>query len=201
MFRPALGSVRFTGSGVPIGMPGRTNFNRSGRELGLQSPAFWGGEIGLGYRQTYFGVTVSGFFAGNTSADATPTNAPAAAQGGASDVTAFGGAIELYGAVPLGRVTVSAGAVAGLRGFSMPLVGFEPTVCTSSGRRGRRTYPCAETATTMAEPYVQPRLRLDVALDDARAFFLGGYVGLDALGDRSVLGGVLLGIRFSGDGS
>jgi hypothetical protein len=83
----------------------------------------------------------------------------------------------------------------------MPLVGFEATVCTSSGKRGRRTYPCPETAVSTATPFVQPRLRLDVALDNDRTLFVGGYVGMDALGDRSMLGGLMFGLRLPKSGS
>jgi hypothetical protein len=200
MFPAALGNVGFSGSGSLPGL-GRTAFHRSGRELGLRNPTFWGGELALGYRHTYFSVMVSGVYAGNSRPDATPTDTQAAAQAGASSVKAYGGAIELYGAAPLGRLTVSIGAVAGLRAYSLPLVGFEPTTCTSSSRRGRRSYPCPETATTNATPYVQPRLRVDVVLDKTQTVFLGAYVGVDALGDRSMLGGLMFGLRLPSTGS
>lgn len=194
MFPAALGDVRFTGTGSAPGM-GQTTFNHAGREVGLRNPTFWGAELALGYRHTYFGVLVSGMVATNAGADATPTNAQAATQIAANDVTAYGGGIELFASVPLDRLTVSVGAAAGLRAYSAPLSGFEPTVCTRSSRRGRYSYPCAETASTTASPWVQPRLRVDVALDKQRMFFLGGFVGVDALGDRSALGGVMIGLR------
>jgi hypothetical protein len=195
VFPSALGSASFTGSGVPIGQEKRTSFSARGREIGLRSPTFVGGELGIGYRDTYFGVIVSGFLARNAGTDSTPTNPQAAAQAGAGNVTAYGGGIEAFAALPLGRFTLSAGVLAGLRAFSIPLVGFEPTTCTTSSRRGRRRYPCAETATTSVMPYVQPRLHLDVAVDDRRSIFVGGYLGADALGEMALLGGVQVGLR------
>jgi hypothetical protein len=195
MFPAALGDLRFTGAGVPVGTGRRATFNHRGRELGLRNPTFWGGELAIGYRHTYFGVLVSGMVASNVRADAAPTDVVAAGQVGTGSVTAYGGGLELFGSIPLDRFTLSVGAVAGLRGFSMPLVGFEPTTCTSSRKSGRRKYPCPETATTNATPYVHPRLHLDVALTEKRTIFLGVYVGIDALGDRSMLSGVMLGLR------
>lgn len=195
MFPAALGDVRFAGTGSVAGMDRPSTFSHAGREIGLRNPTFWGAELALGHRHTYFGVLVSGMVATSSGADATPTDPQAAAQISARDVTAYGGGLEVFGTVPLGRVTVSAGAAAGLRGYSAPLSGFEPTVCTRSSRRGRYTYPCAETASTSASPWVQPRLRVDVAIDKSGMFFVGGFVGIDALGDRSALGGVMIGLR------
>ena len=196
MFPAALGHVRFTGAGVPTGTGRRVTFSHLGRELGLRTPTFWGGELAFGYRHRYFGILVSGMIAGNARADGRPTDSVAASQVGTSSIMAYGGGIELFGSVPLDRFTVSIGALAGLRGFSMPLVGFEPTTCTRSSRRsGRRTYPCPERASTNATPYVQPRVHLDVALTRDRTLSFGAYVGVDALGDRSMLTGVTFGLR------
>jgi hypothetical protein len=195
MFPAAVGDVRFTGTGAVPGMDRPSTFSHAGREIGVRNPMFWGAELALGYRHTYFGVLVSGVLATNSGADSTPTNPQAAAQISAGDITAYGGGIEIFGTVPFGRLTVSAGAAAGLRGYSAPLSGFEPKSCTRSSKRGRYTYPCSEMASTNASPWVQPRLRVDVAVDKQRMFFVGGFVGIDALGDRSVLGGLMIGLR------
>lgn len=198
MFPAALDDVRFGGTGISASTKQRTSFNHTGRELGLRHPTFWGAELSLGYRHTYFGVLFSGTLATIGDADARPTNPEAAAQLGTGSVTAYGGGIEAFGTVPVDRLTFSLGVAAGLRGYSAPLAGFDPTVCTRSTRRGSYRYPCAETASTAVTPWVQPRLRFDVALDAARTFFFGGFIGVDALGDRSMLGGVAFGFRFPG---
>jgi hypothetical protein len=42
------------------------------------------------------------------------------------------------------------------------------------------------------------RGRCAVALDKGSHAFVGGYVGFDALGNRSMLGGFVIGLRTSG---
>lgn len=196
MFPVALGNVRFVGNGVSAETGKRATFSHAGREVGLRNPTFWGAELSLGYRHTYFGVLVSGSLAAIGDADGRPTDPQAAGQLGTGSVTTYGGGLEMFGAVPIGRLTLSLGAAAGMRGFSAPLSGFAPTLCSRSSRRGSYTYPCAETASTSVTPWVQPRIRFDVSLDEKRTFFAGGFLGMDALGDRSFLGGLVIGLRF-----
>jgi len=196
-FPAALGGVAFSGSGTPIGGVRHAAYRHTGREIGLRNPTFWGGELSLGYRHPYFAVLVSGVYGGNVRADATPTDARGASVAGTGNVKVYGGGLELYGSASAGRVTFSAGAAAGLRAFSMPLDGFAPTTCTPASTR-RRSVPCPETANTNATPYVQPRVRVDVALDTTQTLFLGAYLGMDALGDRSPVVGVMLGLRIPG---
>lgn len=196
MFPAAVGDVRFSGAGKPIGLGRVTSFSKSGRELGLRNPTFWGGELTLGYRHTYFGVLVTGAIAANgRGADAAPTDHEAANQVSPTGARAYGGGLELFGSLPIGPATLSAGALVGLRTVSVPLVGFEPDVCRSSRKTGRRPYPCAKDAFTPATPFIQPRVHFDVALDTKRTLFVGGYAGLDALGDRSLVAGITVGFR------
>ena len=108
---------------------------------------------------------------------------------------AYGGGLELGEALPLGPITVGAGGVVGIRAFTMPLVAFETHTCTRAGRGGSSIAQCQETASTKALPYVQPRLRLDVALNAKRTLFAGGFVGADMLGDWTVLGGIAIALR------
>jgi len=198
-FPAALQNVRFSGTGVSKATGQRAVFAREGRAFGLRHPTFWGGELTLGYRHSYFGVLVSGSIATVGKADSTPTDPQSTRQIGAGEITAYGGGVEAFGTVPVGPITLSLGAAAGIRGFSAPLLGFEPQTCTRRTRRGGPyTYPCPETATTPIVPWVQPRIRFDVALESTRSVFLGGFVGVDALGDRSLLGGVVMGFRIGG---
>lgn len=195
-FPAALQNLRFSGTGVSKTTGQRASYSREGRAMGLRHPTFWGGELTLGYRHSYFGILVSGSIATIGKADSAPTDPQSTRQIGAGEITAYGGGIEAFGAVPVGPVTLSIGAAAGIRSFSAPLLGFEPQTCTRSSRRsGRYTYPCPETATTPIVPWVQPRIRFDVSLESTRSVFIGGFVGIDALGDRSLLGGVVMGFR------
>ena len=155
-------------------------------------PTFYGAELGVAYRRTYFAAGLTGFMATAAGgADATPTNRYVAGLASPGNPVAFGGAVEILGAIPIGPFTASLGGVAGLRAFQVPLNGFEPSVCRERGR----AYACSTDATTRALPFVQPRLRVDVTLDKARTFFVGGYVGMEVLGDRSLVAGLMLGFR------
>ena len=73
-FSAALNDVRFRGQGVPRGSTARINFAQNGRELGISTPRFWGGEVRAGYLRRYLMIGVSGFVASNGGgADAQPT--------------------------------------------------------------------------------------------------------------------------------
>lgn len=191
MFPGSVGGAKFSGSGRPVQFPGKVGFSKTGREVGLRNPTFWGGELTLGYRHTYFGVLVTGHYAKTTHADATPADYPASSVVAPGSTVVAGGGLEIFGAIPIGRLTISAGAQGGLRQYRMPMTGFEPTVCTSR----RRKYACAEEASTPAMLYLQPRIHFDIALDRSRSIFFGGYGGLDALGEQSVVAGLVLGFR------
>lgn len=189
MFAPSLRDARFSGAGTSLG--GRVSVDQTGSELGLRMPTFYGAELGVAYRRTYFAAGLTGFMATARGADATPTNPYVAGLASPGNPIAFGGAVEILGAIPIGPFTASLGGVAGLRAFQVPLNGFEPSVCRERGR----AYACSTDATTRALPFVQPRLRVDVTLDKARTFFVGGYVGMEVLGDRSLVAGLMLGFR------
>jgi hypothetical protein len=133
-----------------------------------------------------------GFFAaGAASNESKPTNPYVAGLVSPGNPIAYGGAVELLGALPIGPFTVSIGGVAGVRAFQIPLNGLAPAVCMERSR----SYTCSTDAYTAALPFVQPRIRLGVALDESRTFFLGGFVGMQVLGENSVAGGLMLGVR------
>jgi hypothetical protein len=187
---PSLLDARFSGAGTSLSGP--MSVDHTGRQLGLGAPAFYGGEVGLAYRHTYFAAGVTGFLAGAFGRpDAKPTDPYVAGLASPGSPIAYGAAIELLAAMPLGRVTASVGGVAGVRAFQVPLHGFEPAQCRERGK----SFACSTDATTGALPFVQPRVRLDVALDDAQAFFVGGYLGVDVLGAASPSAGLMLGVR------
>ncbi len=190
MFAPSLRDARFSGAGTSLG--GRVSVDQTGRELGLRMPTFYGAELGVAYRHTYVAAGLTAFMATAAGgADATPTNRYVAGLASPGNPIAFGGAVEILGAIPIGPFTASLGGVAGLRAFQVPLHGFAPSVCRERGR----AFACSTDATTHALPFVQPRVRLDVALDEARTFFVGGYVGMEVLGDPSLAAGLMLGFR------
>jgi hypothetical protein len=192
VFQPSLGGTFFDGTGTPRGGNKREGYHHAGREVGLDRPLMWGGEVSVSYLRRYFAVGLLGFVAGNTGgADATPAppNTLASTQVSPLALLAYGGGLDLAGAVPLGPVAVRAGAVFGLRGFSMPMSGFEPTTCRSKGR----SYPCDETASTHAQPFLQPRLRVEVNPSQRSGFFFGAMVGLDVAGGDGPTTGVFIG--------
>jgi hypothetical protein len=192
MFQPSLGGTFFDGTGTPRGGNKREGYHHAGREVGLDRPLMWGGELSVSYLRRYFAVGLLGFVAGNTggaNAPPAPLNTLASTQVSPSSLLAYGGGIDLAAAVPLGLVAVRVGAVFGLRGFSMPMSGFEPKTCRSKGRN----YPCAEMAWTNAEPFLQPRLRVEVNPSSRNGFFFGAMAGLDVLGGDGPTVGVFVG--------
>jgi hypothetical protein len=194
--QPDLTRVAFSGAGTPVGGYSRVQFHRTGRELGIQTPLLWGGELSARYLRRYFAVGAMGFIAGNPGgADATPVppNGPATSEASARSLMAYGGAIDISGALPLGDVTLRAGPLTGIRAYSVPLTGFEPTTC--KGRRGQ-SYPCAETATTSVLPFLQPRVSVDYAPGrSAGSFVVGAFAGADVFGGASFSAGVYVGVR------
>ncbi len=194
--QPDLSRVAFSGAGTPIGGVSRVPFHRTGRELGIQTPLLWGGELSARYLRRYFALGVMGFLAGNPGgADAAPVlaNGPATSEANARSLMAYGGAIDISGALPLGDVTLRAGPLTGIRAYSLPLTGFEPTTC--KGRRGR-TYPCAETATTTVMPFLQPRVSVDWTPGrGAGSFVVGAFGGADVFGGASFTAGLYVGVR------
>lgn len=192
--RPDLSHVTFTGAGTPQGGFTRVQFHHPGRELGIEQPLLWGGELSARYLRRYFAVGVMGFLAGNPGgADAAPVPSADLSGAGASarSMLAYGGAIDIAGALPLGMVTLRAGPMTGIRAYSVALTGFEPTTCKS--RRGA-AYPCAETATSGAQVFLQPRVSIDVAPGDG-PLVAGAFAGADVFGGASFAAGLYVGAR------
>jgi hypothetical protein len=188
----SLGGTFFDGAGTPRGSRGRESFHHAGSELGLRRPVMWSGELSVSYLRRYFAIGLAGFVAGNPSgADATPapSNGLAASQVSPSGLLAYGGGVDLAAAAPLGPVDVRAGALFGLRGFSLPMSGFEQTTCTRKGR----TYACDETATTSVEMVLQPRVR--IAVSASGGVFVGAMVGLDVTGGAGPIAGLFVGLH------
>lgn len=203
-YRPDLSRVHFSGSGVPIdGIRGRQSFDHKGSELGMQRPVLLGGDIAIRYLRRYFVLGVSGFIAGNSGgADATPipANTEATMLVSARSLMAYGGAIDIAGALPLGPATVRLGPVTGVRAYKVDLPGFQAAECKT--RRSRASYPCAETAGSNAQPFLQPRVSIDFAAAPQKdeTVFVGLSGGVDVFGGASYWGGLALGVRSSHGG-
>jgi hypothetical protein len=188
-FRPSLGHVAFNGSGAPVNGGPRQTFHHAGRELGVDSPALWGGELSIHYAWTYFAAGVTGFVAGHVGTMDTapvPSGSPAAMLVNRNALMAYGGGLELAAIVPFEHVAVRPGAVLGIRGFTLPLVGYAQTTCRTKGG----TRPCSETATTEPQPFIEPRLRVEITPGERSQISFGGYVGVDALGGSTPTGGL-----------
>ena len=178
LVQPSLGNTPFDGSGKPLNTQLTQSFHHRGRELGLDRPLMWGGEVSAHYMRRYFAVGVLAFIAGHPGgADAAiPATARSVPNVEQSALTGWGGAIDLAGAVPFGLVTFRPGVVVGLRGFTMPITGFEMTTChTKSG-----THPCYEYADTPALGYVEPRMSVIFTPGRSGVGF-GAYVGMDVV--------------------
>jgi hypothetical protein len=192
VFQPSLANVAFVGEGTPIGGTQRESFRHHGREIGLDAPAMWGAELSAHYLRRYVAAGVVAFVAGHPGgADALggPTDRRAAEQVSASGVVGYGGGIDLAAALPLGPVAFRAGGVVGLRGFSVPMTGFEKKTCHSKGRR----YPCDETATTGALLFLEPRVRMEISPGKS-GFVVGGYAGMGIIGGVAPTMGVFIGL-------
>jgi hypothetical protein len=195
VFRPDLRNVVFDGSGVPIQGDNRVAFQRKGREMGIAQPLFWGGSLSVHYTRRWFALGLEGFLAGHPGgADAKPTpihEASTVGEGDASGLMAYGAAIDLAGAIPFDEhVAVRVGPTLGLRGFSLPISGFQPATCHS--RRG--DYPCAERATADPQLFAEPRVRIELDPVANGGLFLGAYAGWDIV-NTSWSGGLLLGFH------
>jgi hypothetical protein len=195
MWRPDLRNVIFDGSGTPVGGNDRVAFQRRGHEIGVASPLFWGGEISMHYTRRWFAVGILGFYAGHPGgADAQPTPVHEAAnvgQGDPSGMLAYGAAVDLAGAIPVDdHVAFRLGPTLGMRGFSMPISGFEPTTCHSK----RGTYPCPERAVADPQLYVEPRLRIEIDPIPRGGLMIGGFAGYDVIGG-GFAGGIFLGFN------
>lgn len=190
-FKPSLAETYFDGEGTPLNGTARETFHHKGRELGLASPLMWGGELSLHYLRRYFAGGVLMFVAGHPgAADASPEPsggiAPSQVNQGA--LYTYGGALDLAAAFPYGMFAVRPSAVLGMRGFSMPLTGFEQKTC--HGKRG--AYPCYENATTDAQLFLEPRLRL-VITPPRTSISFGAYVGMEVVGGNSPTAGLFFG--------
>jgi hypothetical protein len=193
-FRPSLAHTTFEGSGTPLGGNRRETFRHQGRALGLEAPLMWGSEFAFHYMRRYFAVGITGFVAGNpgrTDSKTSPAYSPAADQVNPGSLFGYGAGLDLAGALPLGPVAFRAGGVLGLRGFSMPMTGFEKKTCRSK----RGTYPCNEDATTGATLFFEPRVRIEITPAARNPFFFGGYVGMDVLGGTGPTMGLFLGFH------
>lgn len=194
-FRPSMKGLHFDGSGRPLsswmnGNP-RETFHHTGRELALDSPLMWGGELSAHYMRRYFAVGVLGFIAGHPGAadsEPVPRATLAVTQVNQGALFGYGGALDLAGAVPLGIVAFRPGTVLGLRGFSMPLTGYEQTTCPS--RSGRVS--CYEQARTEPQLFVEARMRL-VITPPRSGFAFGAYVGMELVGGSTPTAGLFIG--------
>lgn len=193
LFRPALGQTMFNGSGTPLGGSRRESFRHAGRELGLDTPLMWGGELSAHYVRRYFAAGVMGFVVGHPGSEdrgTSPAYSPPADQVSAGALSGYGGGIDLAGALPLGPLAFRAGGVLGVRAFSLPMSGFEKKTCR--GKRGN--YPCSEEATTHALLFFEPRVRVEITPGRSMIFF-GGYVGMEVVGGSGPTAGLFFGFH------
>jgi len=191
LFQPSLGHAYFDGAGTVLGADHRENFHHLGRELGVDTPVMWGGEISFHYMRRYFAIGVMGFVAGHPGSSSTPVPSHnlASLQVNPSALMGYGGGIEFDGALPLGPVSIRAGGVIGARGFSMPMIGFEETTCHDK----HGSHPCYENATTNPQLFFEPRVRVEVSPDPHGGFFFGCYVGMGVVGGSAPTAGLFFG--------
>ncbi len=185
VFTPRLAAMKFDGRGTPPGAKDPVDFSHRGRELGVDAPSMWAGELALHVRLRWASVGILGFFGGHPGVgDATPDppgNAAAQAANTGSMLT-YGGALDFAAVVPTGSVlSIRVGPLVGVRGFTMPLSGWETKSSDGSISTGN--------ATSDAQVFVQPRVRLLVRPRGADGFFLGASLGADVVG-----GGVAAGL-------
>lgn len=193
-FQPSLRDEHFDGRGTPLDKPPPTtpeSFHHKGRELGIDSPLMWGAELSFHYMRRYFAIGVMGFLAGHPgAADAVPIPADgiAASQVNPGAITGYGAGIDLAGAVPLGMIALRPGVVVGVRGFSVPMIGFEQTTCQGT-RSG--SHSCYEDATTDPLLFVEPRVRMAITPPRSVLSF-GAYVGIEVVGGSGPTAGLFL---------
>ena len=190
-FTPSLADTYFDGEGTPLNGTERQTFHHKGRELGLESPLMWGAELSLHYLRRYFAVGVLGFAAGHPgAADAEPIPAGAVAptQVNQGALSSYGGAIDVAAAVPYGILAIRPSTALGIRSFMVPMIGFEKRTCR--GKRGN--YPCYEYASTGAQIFFEPRLRL-VVTPPRTSISFGAYVGVEVVGGFGPTAGLFFG--------
>jgi len=196
LFQPDLSNVVFSGSGTPLSGAAPVAFSHRGREIGAISPLLFGGDISLLWMRRYFAAGIWGFVAGNTSsADplASPSDTAAANLVDPHAMVAYGGGVELEGAIPIDDHTaLRIGPTFGLREYSIPLTGFRARSCSSKGH----SYPCYEQASSDVQPFAQPRIRFELSpYKKVLSIFVGLYAGYDALGDGGFTGGLTVGVH------
>jgi hypothetical protein len=190
-FQPGLGHASFEGGGTAPNTQQRQSFHHLGRELGLDAPLMWGGEVSIHYMRRYFAVGLLGFVAGHPGAadsGAIPSSGAPVPDVNQGALTGWGGGVDLAGAVPFGIVALRPGVVLGLRTFSMPITGFDKTTC--HGKHG--DYPCYETADTAALGFVEPRMRMIITPERSGVSF-GAYVGMEIVGGVGPTAGLFFG--------
>jgi hypothetical protein len=194
MFAPSLRNVAFDGHGTPLGSEDRVHFRHTGVQLGLDHPAFWGGELQAHYIRRYFAIGVTGYYvahAGGGDATPVPPRNVAATQVNPGSLSAYGGGIDVSGAIPIGEyIALRPGAVVGVRGFTMDLTGFQKTTCTTK----TGTIPCWETATSDPLLVVEPRLTIQLTPTPHGELFFGGFIGTNLV-DGSMSGGIFVGVH------
>lgn len=190
LVQPRLSSANFSGSGVVYGDSTNTTYSHSGREIGIHAPVMIGAELRLGIQHRYFEIGGQLVAAASLGDSNSATDPEAAQLARASSLGMFGGGVHAMITIPAGVVTFAIGPDFGVRGFQLPLTGFEPTVCHN--RYG--TYSCPETA-TYTQPYFQPRVTMIVHGDPKApaSFFFGPWLGVDVIPAPSWAGGFTFG--------
>lgn len=194
LIRPQLNDEWFAAQGTPVDGTRRESLRARGRQLGIAAPRLAGGELSLFYTRRFFAVGAMGFFARNLGgADgAARSDDGASFAVNPSDLRAFGGGLDIAGAVPLGPVSIRPGVVFGMRAFEVPLSGFQARRC----RRRAGVYPCAEEATTNVQLFLEPRLRVELT-PPRSAISFGGYVGLGLAGGVAPTAGLFVSVTMT----
>lgn len=188
---PSLADTYFHGEGTPLNGTTRQTFRHKGRELGIESPLMWGGELSVHYLRRYFAVGFLGFVAGHpgaADAEPMPAGAIASTQVNQGSLSSYGGALDAAVAIPSGIFALRPGTALGIRTFMLPMTGFEKKTCR--GKHG--SYPCYEDATTGAQLFFEPRLRL-VVTPPRTSISFGAYVGLEVVGGSGPTAGLFFG--------
>lgn len=195
-YRPSLANDYFDGHGIPRTGGPTQPFHFRGRDFGLLRPTLAVLDTRVDYMNRYAELGFHFIYGGSMSSGDHALDASAAATANAPGVSMIGGG--LHGAAVLllrDAVSVTAGADLGVRGYNVPLRGFQDTTChTKYG-----THPCPQTATAI-DGYVQPRVSLiwNSATGKRRSgFFLSAWVGADVASGISFASGLSLGLASS----
>jgi hypothetical protein len=190
-----LEHASFSGGGRTMGTNNYQAIGVKGRDLGLGTPLFWGGEIALRYTRRYFTLGIIGGYAYGGNVDLQPTDYELSQRIDRSHMNLYAIGLELSGVVAFDPVTFRVGPYVGVRHVTAPMPGYEPTTCTRSSRYGRTSYPCLESAKATT-PFIQPRASFDVSLGKGgTAPTLGAWVGVDAYPQVAWSAGVLVSLR------